>query len=398
MYKIYIREQGKKKEFLIQKGGLIDTLINEFQFTFDFEINLCHFGILGEELYKDTRLKEKLRYEDKERFNRIVAGKTFRDLRICYVCWLNDLTLFIQGLLHEINHFRDPFETKPDHIQSLGEEGVYIDTNKYIKNLLETHLNDFFAEYNAINKLIQLYLKGYRKINLYILAKNSLDYLGEDDKYKTKIREILEENIPSFEKQMKIIYFIQHFLFKYIFYFLAGYRAFQDNRFKSIIFEKRWNAYLMKIPNSPMRELLIQIKNKVLDRQFRVIENISELKNYTYDTIRSFYYSNFFTYIAETLELEQSIVNLSFRRIKKPYSIFEIMNQIEDFYRPFETNWVESLNINSPIFKIAEQMDAYNILFNMRWLKIFNMIQEPFESINKMVKMYDSLGKLFSSF
>lgn len=47
----------------------------------------CLFGNLGNELFLDPRLEGKLENEVKDRLNKIVVGKTFNDLHLCYVCY-----------------------------------------------------------------------------------------------------------------------------------------------------------------------------------------------------------------------------------------------------------------------------------------------------------------------
>lgn len=108
MINIYLRINGEKKELPKpdnQEGTFLDTINKELKFPFDIEINLCLPGTLGTEIFLDPRLKEKIKNEKKERLNKIVAGKTYFDLNLCYVRYSNVTVLFWKTILHELHHF-----------------------------------------------------------------------------------------------------------------------------------------------------------------------------------------------------------------------------------------------------------------------------------------------------
>ena len=87
--------QGEQREALLSEDNLLNRLIQDFNFPFNIELNLCFPRNLGNELFLDSRLGEELKNEDKERLNKNVAGKTFKELYICYCCYSDNFTFKI---------------------------------------------------------------------------------------------------------------------------------------------------------------------------------------------------------------------------------------------------------------------------------------------------------------
>lgn len=51
----------------------------------------------------------------------------------------------------------------------------------------------------------------------------NLGYLNDNEHFaKEEIKEILEKGVSDFEKQLMIIYFLQHYIIKLFLYFLAN--------------------------------------------------------------------------------------------------------------------------------------------------------------------------------
>ena len=178
MFKIYFRNNGEQREIILPEVSPLSVVIQEFNFPFDIEVVFYLFGNLGNELFLDPRLEGKLENEDKDRLNKIVVGKTFSDLHLCYVCYLSEFTLTIKNLIHELHHFQDIFKSSTDYKRPVDGGGEYIDITGYIENLICTHLNDFYAEYYATKRTIDLrYNDRVKDINLLSIINMNLGYL-----------------------------------------------------------------------------------------------------------------------------------------------------------------------------------------------------------------------------
>ena len=359
MYRIFERIQGEKRELSLPEGSLLDMLIQEFNFPFDIELNLCLFGNIGNELFLDSRLEEKLRNEDKERLNKMVAGKIFRELHICYCCYFTETTLTFKNILHELHHLRDIFEIEGD--------GECTEVTEYIKNLIITHLNDFYAEFYATKRMIDLYANGVKGINLFSIIDLNLVYLKNNEKQiKKPIQDIFTKDISDSEKQLAIIYIIQHYIIKYVFYYLANYRAFQEKEFRNQLYEDHWNEFISNEVSSKIGDLLSKFKNKILVTDLDVIEQCSELKTYLIDITLNFYDHDFNEYVSEIVET---------RPVLTPFSA------LQDVLRSINLGWVE-------------EMKKITSLFNLEWLRRFQELNktlfEPFRRISALTKTFSS--------
>lgn len=366
MYKIYELIQGKKRTISLPEDSLLNQLIQEFNFPFDLELNLCLFGNLGNELFLDPRLEDKLKNEDKERLNKIVVGKTFNELRLCYACYLNEVTLTIKTILHELHHFQDIFESSTDYKRPVEGGGEYINTTGFIKNSICTHLNDFYAEYYATKRLIDLYDIRVKGINLFSIINLNLGYIENNEKHtKEKIQEILAKEVSDFEKQLAIIYFIQHYIIKQVLYFLANYRAFQEKGFSNQLYEDHWDKFISNEIKPKMAKLLIKIKKKIMDENLNLLELSSKLRDYLNDIIFDFYHLDFKDYISEMLEIRPKYSPFSFIQDFTRSINLRWIDQIQNLIRNINMGWVEQLQeLNKTLVEPFRQISALARSFN----------------------------------
>lgn len=376
MFKIYFRNNGEQKEIILPEASLLSEVIQEFNFPFDIEIVLCLFGNLGNELFLDPRLECKLENEDRERLNKIVAGKTYKDLHLCYTCYFSDSTLTIKNLIHELHHFQDIFECSTDYKRPVDGGGEYINTTGYIENLICTHLNDFYAEYYATKRMIDLRNDDRVKdINILSIVSMNLGYLKNNEHHaKEEIKERLEKGVSDFEKQLLVILFIQHYIIKLFLYFLANYRAFQEKGFSNQLYENHCSNFISNEIRPTLGNLLTKIQQKIMDGNLDLIEQSSELKDFLYDNILNFYKNDFNKYLSEMFE----------KRVKYPPFSF-----LQDLTRSINYNLIEQIrNINRSI--------------NLEWMKqiqvmnksLMESITEPLSQLSKLTKNFNIIPKL----
>lgn len=352
MNKIFTRDQGEQKEAPGWLANLLDKVILEFNLPFDIEVVLCLFGRLGTELFLDPRLEDILKNENKDRLNNRVAGKTFTDLHLCYLCLYRDLTLTIHHLLHELHHFQDTFKCSTSDKADL-------------KKLICTHLNDFYAEYYAVKKMIDLrYNDGKEGIHLLLIIHTNLAYLGNNEQFcKEKITEILERELSDNTKQLNIIYFLQHYIIKDFLFFLANYRAFQERGFCNRLYENHYIDFTSNKIRPTLANLLMRIKQRIMDGNLDLIKQSSELKDFLDEYILDFYNNNFNEYLSELFEKRDNLPlfpPLQELTLTRNYSLFE---QLQIITRGFNLEWMktfqrlqESLmrSIAEPLSKISK--------------------------------------------
>jgi len=354
---------GQGQEISLSEENLLDILIKEFNFPNDIEINLCLFGNIGNELFLDPRLEGKLENEDKDRLNKLVAGKIFNDLNLCYVCIFDNITYTIRSLLHELNHFNDKFTCSSDYKTPVEGGGFYVETSGYITNLICTHLNDFYAELYSIKRLIDLkYEDRDRRIDLLSIIDISLNYLKNGEKHvKELILKAIENGISDFEKNLTSIYSINHLIIKQVLYFLASYRAFHEKGFSNQIFEDHYNDFISKEVRPILAGLLNDIKLKTLE--VNLDRNI-ELKDYLNDRISEFYNDNINEYLSELLKEKPIYPPL--------YNLQELMSIINmDWIRHMQT-LLDSINIS--------------------WMSQFQAIMEPISRMSRFFSLIPNFG------
>lgn len=376
MFKIFFRNNEEQREIILPEDSPLSVVIQEFNFPFDIEIVLCLFGNLGNELFRDPQLEGKLENEDKDRLNKMVVGKTFDDLHLCYVCYLSELTLTIKNLIHELHHFQDIFKGSTDYKRLVDGGGGYIDTTGDLENLICTHLNDFYAEYYATKRTIDLrYNDRVKAINLLSIINKNLGYLKNNEQYaKEEIKEILEKGISDSEKQLRIIYFLQHYIIKLFLYFLANYRAFQEKGFSNQLYENHCSDFISNEIRPTLANLLTKIQQKFMDGNLDLIEQSSELKDFLYDNILNFYNNDFNEYLAELFE----------KRV---------------MYPPFSSlqEFTSSINRN-----LIEQIRNITRGINLEWMKqiqamnksLMESMTEPFSQMSKLTKVFNVISKL----
>lgn len=169
------------------------------------------------------------------------------------------------------------------------EEGDYIEPKGYVKNLISTHLNDFFAEYFANNKIIDLYNRRVKGFNLMLAIDYNIAYLKDNEKNtKEQISDAVKNGISDFDKKLTVIYFIHHNIIKLVFYFLSFYRAIQDKGFSTRLYENRWNIFIKEI-SSPLGNLLNKRKEKVLDKNLDLLKYKVGLRESINEMVFDFY-------------------------------------------------------------------------------------------------------------
>jgi len=127
---------------------------------------------------------------DFDRLNTEVGGKAigagsnlllpeYRENNICFVCYNINLTNGVATLFHELCHFDDIFTTNIPYSRET-ENGLYIEMDPSIQNLIQIMLNDFYAEYRSFSIVIDLKFENImKKLNLIYLVGKYIRLLNE---------------------------------------------------------------------------------------------------------------------------------------------------------------------------------------------------------------------------
>lgn len=246
----------------ITKKYLCEKLKVEYQPT---EINFVKYPHLGDELFKDDRIVSDKLNETKEDFNQIggvaiyikdeqdqnqILMEGYRNLRISYISIIEHYSIIQNalGAIHELNHFRDPFNTSVNFITKFFEKGYEQDTKLFIQHNVRNILNEYYANYRSykylksillILNLLEFDIIGILNESLFNL-KNSLELFKEQLVSLKK----MEENYQRFNQYLSICFK----LFETIFKLLGKWHGLKKD-FKDIdkVFIIIWEKYKRQI-------------------------------------------------------------------------------------------------------------------------------------------------------
>lgn len=155
-------EKNKKCDFLDipkeERIKLVKLIKNIKGFDKDIEVNIVKFGQLKYEVNNDHRILAKLSNDIQSMFG---LGKRFqptelyppyKNEKICYCCHGNYFENTILTVLHEMNHFRNPFDLGL-YFTQIKIDPTILSLETYLKCNIENALNEFKAEYRVVKQL-----------------------------------------------------------------------------------------------------------------------------------------------------------------------------------------------------------------------------------------------------
>lgn len=155
----------------VVKNYLNEKLKDDSQPT---EINFVKYPYLGDELFNDFRIASEELDLLKEFYNQLggvaiyikdeqdqnlILKDGHRDLRIGYICIVEHYSIIenVLNALHELNHFRDPFNSSINYATIIHEKKYQQDTKLFIQHNTRHILNEYYANYRAY-KFIKSFL------------------------------------------------------------------------------------------------------------------------------------------------------------------------------------------------------------------------------------------------
>ena len=294
MVRLFIIEDNEKIPIEESSNLIISehfvSFINNL-FPNNIEVIFFESGTLGNVMLNDRRFTDENIQLDLERLNTEVGGKTiragsnlllpeYRENNICFVCYNINLSNGIYILFHELCHIYDIFTTNIPYSRET-ENGLYIEMEPFIRNLIQIMLNDFYTEYRSFSIVIDLKIeKIIKKLNMIYLVDRYIRLLNECyDNINNKLNEIEFVNQVNFQCEM-VKYSVDYF-FKYFIGFLGMWNSFKDSSYSTVLLNTRWNDavdLVRAFNNDATANFLNQIKNILLPTQnldlFEERENI----------------------------------------------------------------------------------------------------------------------------
>ena len=283
MIRLFIIEDDEK--ILVEESSTLKiseqfvSFINRLFYN-DIEVIFFKSGTLGSVMLNDGRFIDGNIQLDLDRLNAEVGGKAIRagsnlllpehrGINICFVCYNINLTNGIATLFHELCHFYDIFTANIPYSRET-ENGLYIEMDPFIQNLIQIMLNDFYAEYRSFSIVIDLKTENIiKKLNMIYLIDRYIRLLNECyDNINNKLNEIEFVNHFNFELEM-VKYSVDYF-FKYFIGYLGMWNAFKDSSYSNYLLNTKWNdavGLVRAFNNDVTANFLNQIKDIVLSTQ-----------------------------------------------------------------------------------------------------------------------------------
>ncbi|KKM68861.1 hypothetical protein LCGC14_1456640 [marine sediment metagenome] len=284
MIEFYVKENNIKKPIEDSDTSRIsENFINLINNLFeglgkDIEVNIIPAGTLGNEMLNDPRFNKVRVNLELKRLNQEVGGKSikegsdylldeYKSENLCFICNVG-LTGTLHTIFHELYHFKDPFTEKINYTKQL-DEGIYIDTKKFVQNSVQNMLNEFHSEFRSIKVIFSLKKeKALKRLDLISLIEIYINLVNElDNTFKLKLNSIKNFDINSFNCQIEMLDFAFNKFFKYFFGYLGMWRGIYESGYRIQYILKIWDELIQKIKinnDDKLGEFLDYLKNEII--------------------------------------------------------------------------------------------------------------------------------------
>lgn len=283
MGKIFLKKDGEVRSVdFFEKLGyeniskLIDftNILLELNFKEeDIEVNFVEYPTLGNELLLDNRLNTELIEKDIDEHNKRagiaiyiddidndaneILLNGFKNEKISYICIVKEYN-FIQNslsMIHELNHFKDPYRSIADFVIQKVEGGYLQDNESYVKFKIRDLLNEYYATYHAYSQLpLILKISEIENYDLNDLFRSILWQLeGIVENLERENLEYLKQENKEYKHQVKVIDAIFYFFDKILRFFgkWDSFKTYGQPEF----FQKVWNNLVENIKKSSLIKL-----------------------------------------------------------------------------------------------------------------------------------------------
>lgn len=189
---------------------------------------------------------------------------------------------------HELHHFLDPFI--PREWQTILEDGsAFLNYEKTIKAYIRMGLNEYYANINAFSKCLNLNEILKNKITPSLNEESNKVLIEKIPSYLYKLSNKLNEfidvlrsgeidNISIPNPKAELIQFLWSSFFKEIYYYLGGWKVYEDRELDTSLIQETWINFIRKIQNLEFNHMILLLdsfKNLMLES----FDNEKELVN-----------------------------------------------------------------------------------------------------------------------
>ena len=318
MTAVFLKEEGKVIEinqsyeeeypYLDLYISILSILLTELKDlkNIDIEVNLVKYGKLGSELLLDNRLHhEKINFNSINNLGAIAIYyvglngnfllEEYKEQKICYIQLQQTYPInMIRIAFHEFHHFSDPFI--PREWQIILENGrSYLNYENTIKAYIRMGLNEYYANLYAFSKCLDLINGMFKnKINnslkeIYnkpLIEKIPL-YLSNLSKELNEFITILKggelNNLSIQNPKAELIQFLWTKFFKEIYYFLGGWKVYDDRKLNTSLIQKTWDNFISEIQEIGLNDMIILLdlfQNLILENfesEDEIVKNVELL-------------------------------------------------------------------------------------------------------------------------
>jgi len=313
MTDFYFRKEGKSyeaekyfKEELTQNINIL-TITKKYikenlQVMQPTEINYVMYPHLGEELFKDERIAMEEVEGEKNDYNNyggvaiyirdeedqnMILKEEYRDLKIGYISIVEHYNIIenILSAIHELNHFKDPFNSSINYVKKFLSKGYEQDTIKFIQFNVRNILNEYYANYRAYEYLktilIDLNIEQFDIEG--ILNQSFYNLQSSLTQFKDRLISLKEMEENYFRFSQYLTFFFR--FFEIILKFLGKWHGLiQNNKEINPIFNKTWEHFKKKVEEASLEFTInfIDLIKSIITPTFKDKGNIIEIYNLFY--------------------------------------------------------------------------------------------------------------------
>ncbi|MFW9880050.1 MAG: hypothetical protein ACFFG0_43805, partial [Candidatus Thorarchaeota archaeon] len=291
--KVILKENGKTVEieqrhrekfpYLDAYVAILYKLINQLNNTenIDIDVNLVEWGNLGRELLLDNRLDTEKIKGNFNSFNNLgaiaiyyvglngyILLEKYKEQKFCYIQLQQTYIInMIRITFHEIHHFFDPFI--PREWQTILEDGrSFLIYEKTIKAYNRLGLNEYYANIDAFSRSLIFVNETLKsKDRSFLIERFNEVLIDKIPSYLSNLNNGLKEFLVILEsgtinnlliqnpKAELIIYLWSRF-FPQTYYFLGGWKAYEDEKLKTTYIQEIWNQFINELEEKDLNEMV----------------------------------------------------------------------------------------------------------------------------------------------
>jgi len=320
MVAVFLKEEGRvieisqsykeKYPYLDEYIAFLSFILNELNNLkrIDIEVNLIEYGKIGSELLLDNRLNTEKLKRDIDSINNLSAIaiyfvgiygdlllEEYKEQKICYIQLQQTYPInMIRIAFHELQHFSGRFIPSEWQI-GLGNGVTHLNYENTIKAYIRMGLNEYYANLYAFSKCLDLINDMVkRKLSNSLIEIFNKALIEKIPSYLSNLSKELNEfiatlrwgeinNVRILNPKAELIQFLWSRFFKEIYYFLGGWKIYEDRELTTSLIQETWDDFINEIQEIGLNDMIILLnsfKNLMLEdfeNEYEIVESVELL-------------------------------------------------------------------------------------------------------------------------